>query len=275
MKALTAREVQLGELEILKKLDELCSQLGLRYFLTYGTLLGAVRHKGFIPWDDDVDITMPRPDYEKLIEYLQLHEEELAPFKLMHYKTNKKYIYPISRFVDTRYWIDYQGATDYGLGLFVDIYPLDGCGNTVEQAKKIMQKNKQDVVLMDISGRNRYKTSISGGFLRSAAKLVAYWYAKLRGARYFARKLDKKGQKYKYDECDYVNLTIWSTTVKFFKKEWFATIERIQFEDSEFCVPKRYHEILTQCYGDYMKLPPEEQQIAHHYYTAYIRDEAE
>ena len=275
MKALTAREVQLGELEVLKKLDEICTQLDLRYFLTYGTLLGAVRHQGFIPWDDDVDVMMPRPDYEKLIEYLQLHEKELAPFKLMHYKTNKEYIYPISRFVDTRYWIDYEGTTDYGLGLFVDIYPLDGCGNTEEEAQKIMQSNKLDIAFIDIAGTDKYKVSVSGGFLRSVAKFMAFLYAKMRGARYFAKKLDKKGQLYKYDECDYVNLTIWSTSVKPFKKELFASIERMKFEDSMFCVPSRYHDILTQCYGDYMKLPPEEQQIAHHYYTAYIRDEAE
>ena len=174
MKALTAREVQLGELEVLKKLDEICSQLNLRYFLTYGTLLGAVRHQGFIPWDDDVDVMMPRPDYEKLIEYLQFNEKELSPFKLMHYRTNKEYIYPISRFVDTRYWIDYEGTTDYGLGLFVDIYPLDGCGNTAQHAEKVMKSNKLDIALMDIVGNDKYKVSVSGGFLRSTAKLVAY-----------------------------------------------------------------------------------------------------
>ena len=273
MKALTAREVQLGELEVLKKLDEICGQLNLRYFLTYGTLLGAVRHQGFIPWDDDVDVMMPRPDYEKLIAYLRANEKELAPFKLMHYETNKEYVYPISRFVDTRYWIDYEGTTDYGLGLFVDIYPLDGCGNTAEEAGKIMKSNKPDITLMGFAGADKYKLCVNGGFLRSAVKLIAYWYAKLRGTYYFARKLDKKGQRYAYDAYDYVNLTIWATGVKWFKKEWFAGIERIQFEDTMFCVPSGYHEILAQCYGDYMKLPPEDQQIAHHYYTAYLKDE--
>ena len=75
MKELNAREVQLGELSILKKMAQICEDLGLRYFLMYGTLLGAIRHQGFIPWDDDIDVAMPRPDYDKLMEYLISHEK--------------------------------------------------------------------------------------------------------------------------------------------------------------------------------------------------------
>lgn len=273
MKALTAREVQLGELEVAKKLDEICGKLNLRYYLAYGTLLGAVRHQGFIPWDDDVDVMMPRPDYEKLVAYLISHEKELAPFKLMHHKTNKDYIYPISRLVDTRYWIDYQNAQDYGLGLFVDIYPLDGCGNNPEEAAQIMQRGSADIVMINVAGLDKYHPSASGGFLRSVAKFLGYCYAKFRGARYFAAKLDAMGKQYAYDDCEYVNLTIWDITMKPLKKEWFDSAERMQFEDAMLCVPSCYHEILTQTYGDYMELPPEDQRIAHHFYTAYLRDE--
>ena len=273
MKALTAREVQLGELNVVKKLDEICEKLNLRYFLTYGTLLGAVRHKGFIPWDDDVDVMMPRPDYEKLVAYLISHEKECMPYKLMHYKTNKDYIYPISRLVDTRYWIDYQDAKDYGLGLFVDIYPLDGCGNTAEEAAQLMKRGRWDIKLISLAGLDKFSRSVSGGFLRSVGKFAGYCYAKFRGTQYFAAKLDAIGKACSYDESSYVNLTIWDTSVKPFKKELFASVERMQFEDAMLCVPSRYDEILTQCYGDYMKLPPEDQQVAHHYYTAYLKEE--
>ena len=272
MKALTEREVQLGELEVVKKLDEICGKLNLRYFLAYGTLLGAVRHRGFIPWDDDVDVMMPRLDYEKLINYLISHEVEIAPLKLMHYRTNKDYIYPISRLVDTRYRIDYQNAQDYGLGLFVDIYPLDGCGNTSAEAARIMQRAKTDIALISVAGLDKYYPSSSGGFIRSVAKFMGYCYAKARGAHYFAAKLDAMGKQYSYDDCEYVNLTIWDIYVKPLKKEWFDSVERMQFEDAMLCVPGRYDEILTQIYGDYMQLPPEDQRIAHHFYTAYLCD---
>ena len=270
MKALTPREVQLGELEVLKALDDICNRLNLRYFLTYGTLLGAVRHQGFIPWDDDIDVMMPRPDYEKLIAYFMAHEDEIAPLKLLHYKTNKKYIYPISRLCDIRYWVDYQGATNYGLGLFVDIYPLDGCGNTQEEAKRIMESSKMDITLIGLAGVDKYRPSLSGGIFRSVLKFLGYCYAKLIGAQCLARRLDARGKKHSYENNQYVNLTVWVTGVKPFKKELFESIDRIHFEDALLCVPSRYDEVLTQCYGDYMKLPPEDQRVAHHNYTAYL-----
>ncbi len=273
MKALTAREVQLGELEIVKKLDEICTRLNLRYFLAYGTLIGAVRHQGFIPWDDDLDITMPRPDYEVLMEYLATHAQEIAPLKLMHYKTSKDYIYPIARVVDTRYWVDYQNAKDYDLGLFVDVYPLDGCGNTEEEAMQLLHKNYSDYRMVALAGHDRYRPSLQGGLVRSVGKLAAYCYVQLRGTHFFIKKLDKNGKKYPFEDCAYVDATIWDETMTPFKREWFQDVVRLPFEDAMLCVPARYHEILTRVYGDYMQLPPEEDRIGHHYYTAYLRDE--
>lgn len=273
MKALTPREVQLGELEVMKALDAICEKLGLKYFLTYGTLLGAIRHQGFIPWDDDVDVMMPRPDYEKLLAYLMEHEEEIKPLKLMHYKTNKKYIYPIARLCDTRYWIDYQGAADYGLGLFVDIYPLDGCGDTPEEAAKIMERSQKSVSMIDLAGKDKFYPSASGGAIRNVAKFLAYCYGKMIGVTHFTAKLDKQGKKRPY-ESKFVNLTVWYTSVRRpFERAWFEEIVRMQFEDAMLCVPAHYDEILKRCYGDYMKLPPEDQQIAHHYYTAYLKED--
>lgn len=272
MKALTPREVQLGELEILKKLDEICHKLELRYFLTFGTLLGAVRHQGFIPWDDDIDVMMPRPDYEKLMEHLIANEKDYAPLKIMSYRTNKEYIYPIARLCDTRYYVDYEGTVEYGLGLFVDIYPLDGCGNSLEEAKKIRKKNRLMTQCVHQAGMNKFRKS-EQAWWRTPAKFAMYCYAKLRGAYYFAKKLDAAGQKYGYDDNKFVNLTIWDTCVLAYPREIFETSQLMQFEDAQLAVPGGYDEILRLCYGDYMKLPPEKDRIAHHYYTAYLKDQ--
>ena len=140
MEELTLRQMQEGALNILKKLDGICREQGLRYFLFYGTLIGAIRHKGFIPWDDDLDVAMPRPDFDRLVEYCRRHRQELQPMQLMTVDDNPQYVYPIARFSDTRYRVKYQGIRDYGLGLFVDIYPLDGCGNTEEEARAWVQQ---------------------------------------------------------------------------------------------------------------------------------------
>ena len=95
MEELTLRQMQEGALNILKKLDGICREQGLRYFLFYGTLIGAIRHKGFIPWDDDLDVAMPRPDFDKLVAYCRRHREELQPMQLMTVDDNPQYVYPI------------------------------------------------------------------------------------------------------------------------------------------------------------------------------------
>ena len=107
MEELTLRQMQEGALNILKKLDGICREQGLRYFLFYGTLIGAIRHKGFIPWDDDLDVAMPRPDFDKLVAYCRRHRQELQPMQLMTVDDNPQYVYPIARFSDTRYRVKY------------------------------------------------------------------------------------------------------------------------------------------------------------------------
>ena len=102
MKELSLREVQLGELEILKRLDSICREQGLKYFLYAGTMIGAVRHKAFIPWDDDIDVAMPRRDYDRLMAWWDEHGAQEAPLRMMNIHTNPNYIYPISRLCDTR-----------------------------------------------------------------------------------------------------------------------------------------------------------------------------
>jgi lipopolysaccharide cholinephosphotransferase len=274
MKELNAREVQLGELSILKKMAQICEDLGLRYFLMYGTLLGAIRHQGFIPWDDDIDVAMPRPDYDKLMEYLISHEKEIYPLKLMNCNTNEDYIYPISRLCDTRYHIDYQGTVDYGLGLFVDIYPLDGCGDTPEQVKALARKNRMLANLTFQAGMKKFEAS-GTALWRTPIKFAMYCYAKLRGARYFTGKLERNSKSIPYASSRLVNCTIWDVLDFGIERAWLDEYIYVPFEDASLRVPKDYDEVLKLFYGDYMQLPPEEDRVGHHYYTAYLKDEME
>lgn len=272
MKALTAREVQLGEFEILKKFAQICSKKGFKYYLFYGTLIGAVRHQGFIPWDDDVDVMMPRADYEKLLEYLLAHEEEIAPLKLMSYRNNKEYIYPISRLCDTRYYVDYQGAEEYGLGLFIDIYPFDGCGNTKEELAALNRKQQRLIKMTFQAGMKKF-TKSQTAWWRTPIKFAIWTYAKICGANYFIEKLDKQASVLPYDKCKYVNCSVWENLDNSLEREKLEEAMYLPFEGEMFCVPKLYDDILREEYGDYMKLPPEEERVGHHYYTAYLKDD--
>lgn len=272
MKELSLREIQLAELNILKALDRICKEEGLQYFLYYGTLIGAIRHGGIIPWDDDIDIVMPRPDYEKLIAYCGKHAEEIEPLRLMHYSLNPKYIYPIARLSDTSYQVDYQDAVDYGLGLFIDIYPLDGWGNTQEDKDPIYQGFRRDIMLVNLAGKDHFQKSMQSPW-RNLIKLPAYAFAKLKGAQYFLKRLDARGKARSYEKDSMIGHLIWAMDDKArIPKEWLKPIPW-KFEGQEFPIPEHYDDILTQIYGDYMQCPPEEKRIQQHHYKAYRKEE--
>lgn len=114
------KEIQLG---ILREIDKLCKAYHLKYFMSDGTLLGAVRHKGYIPWDDDLDIWMPRKDYEKLE---QIMNQEGSCYKVVNHKNTKGYIYAFGKAVDTRTILKENIEVNCPMGIYVDIFPYDG-----------------------------------------------------------------------------------------------------------------------------------------------------
>lgn len=268
-KELTLREIQQGELVVLKKIKEICEQSNTNYFLIFGTLLGAIRHKGIIPWDDDIDVGMMRDDYEKFISYCTKHKEELLPFKLYHYSTKKDYIYPIARFVDTRYKIDYKDTVDYDLGLFVDVYPFDGCGNTIEERNKIFKKVRGGVLAF-ISLGVRTNVLYNHGLLNYIVKCSMWLAAKVIGQNRMIKIIEKRAKTICPTDSKYVNCVIWDTThAKMFPRKCFKELIEVPFGDYHFKIPKDFDEVLKLEYDTYMNLPPEEDRVGHHYYKAY------
>lgn len=261
MKELTLGEIQQGSFQILKKIKAICDQNNLSYFLDYGTLIGAVRHQGFIPWDDDIDIAMPRKDYEKLINLYLNNKAIFAPYELMHFKTNKKYIYPIARLSDPAYSIKYSNAKDYGLGLFVDIYPLDGVNL---KDKKQIKKLNHLCSLIYVAGNKHM--SKARNILRNIPKLICFVWSRFLDINKLLKKNDKLAQKYDYDKCDDIGCIAIEPWINF-KKSLFSETILMKFEDSKFNVPKAYDQRLKEYYGDYMKLPPENERIGHHNYS--------
>lgn len=268
---LTLRDIQLGELDILRKIKEICTEQNIGYFLFCGTLIGAVRHHGFIPWDDDVDVAMLRDDYERFIAYCREHEERLLPFKLYHYTTKKDYIYPIARFVDTRYRVEYKDYKDYDLGLFVDLYPLDGCGNSLEDRNQVF-KDVRGWIISLISLGARTNVQYNHGFLNYVAKSVVRFVAQIIGQNRLIRMIDQRAQKNSVQSSQFVHCIIWDTfRAPMIRKECVSSLVEVPFENDSFLIPQGYDEILKEEYGDYMQFPPEEDRVAHHYYKAYLK----
>lgn len=266
------QECQNGELEILKEIDRICKEQNITYFVAYGTLIGAVRHKGFIPWDDDVDIMMPKHDYDRFIEYTTKNADKLKPFELFNMQTHKDYPYMISRYCDNRYYLNVDNEDDCGMGLFVDIYPLEGAGNSVKEFTKKKNKSSRYASLVFLSTRQKVKRENTKSFIKYLIKYPAFLFSKCLGKNFFVNKLNKIADTCDYDNSKFIGPMTWASDdgIKgIFPKKWFSETITVEINGYSFSAPKEYDKILKRLYGDYMQLPPKEQQIAHHYYDAY------
>lgn len=269
---LSMSDIQKGAIQILKEIDNICNKLNIKYVLAYGTLLGAIRHKGFIPWDDDVDIMMPRKDYNILVKYFIENKEKLLPLKIFNTSTVKEYPYMISRISDIRYELDVKNEKKYGIGLFVDIYPIDGLGNDENKSKKLHNKASLYASMCFLSTRNSIKRENTKGICRILLKYPAFIIAKIFGKDFFMKNLTKLSQKFSYDESKYVSCVVWGAIDDIFPRSWLEERIKISFENETFYVPKEYDKFLRQSYGNYMKLPPLKEQKPHHYYEAYKKE---
>jgi lipopolysaccharide cholinephosphotransferase len=252
-------------LEELKFIDELCNKLGLKYFLIFGTLLGAIRHKGFIPWDDDLDIMMPRPDYDKLLEYMKNNNTGI--YSIVNNDTgNAPYL--ISRMSDNRYHLEFSYAKPYELGIFIDIYPMDGAGKTKFFSKLYALFAHAMMILFsltveDVNQRNR----------NAFKRFLAFLLRNIQKIPFFAAKniLNKVCHKHVLEKSKYCACMNWLIDDKneIIEKSYFDKIIRTKFENIEVNIPAEYDKILTATYGNYMELPPEEKRVGQHFYEIY------
>lgn len=264
MKQLTLDEIQKSSYEILCKFKEICDNNNFKYWLSYGTLLGAVRHQGFIPWDDDIDVQMPRKDYEKFIQYCIENEDKIKPLTLKHYKTCKKYIYNIARLSNSEYMVEYNIAKDYNLGTFIDIYPLDGYN--IEDKKHIKKLNNK-IWFVALCGQKKYNKSKT--WWKNIFKYPYYIYSRFFNLNKLLIKLDKLAQKYDYEDSKYVGCMAWDLKEQYLKS-YFNEFDELTFVHQKFQAPKNYDAVLKLSYGDtYMQLPKEEDRVGHHDYIVY------
>ena len=246
MKEITElKEIQDLEMDILVKVDKFCRDNSIVYYLDGGTLLGAVRHKGFIPWDDDIDIYMPRPDYERF-KLLFSKRKEKQDLELVTWDTKTFYGRPMAKIIDTRTeLIETKYHGDDPIGAFIDVFPLDGVpDNRILHFfhEKYMHALKRMLYLKAIYPKSLpISTKTISKMMETSAKSTDYHKA-----------------------C---RITCYASFFKEFEKNWFDEIVELQFGPILALAPKGYDQILTTLYGDYMKLPPEEQRIPHHDYT--------
>jgi len=264
-KELSEEELKMIELDILKYIHSFCEKNNIRYYLCGGTLLGAIRHGGFIPWDDDIDICMPRSDYERFKrEFINQ-----GKYKFIYIDNTREYALPFGKVINSDTLVEENEVRSVNdMGVFVDVFPLDGLGNTLNEAKKNVRKCNTIFkwILLGIR-KNEEKRNIHSFF-----KNGIYHLARSTKKDSY-RKILRIGQKNKFEDSAFVGVIFGFYAEKeIMPSGIFMKQTKHVFEDAEFCIPIKYDEYLSRLYGDYMRIPPLDKQITHHSFRAYIKE---
>ena len=272
MRKLTMAEVQKKAVDILVYIDKICRENNLKYTIFYGSLIGVERHRGFIPWDDDIDIVMPRPDYEKLIKLLK-HDSN---YKLLSFETREKFRYPFAKVVDPQTVAktkQFFSGEEEDLGVFVDVFPIDGIPDSKEERQVLREETENyRLNLMDTLGLS-YARSFN--VAKAMIKLVVRYphhkkLMKIGNNVYWQNKYQEAAKKIALDEtqtCGYLEWIHIHWGV--FPTQWFESYEDVEFEGHKVMAIKNRRDFLTLRYGDYMTMPPENERITHHPYDFY------
>lgn len=266
---LTLDEIHHVTLDVLKKIQEICKMHHIIYFVAYGSLIGAVRHKGFIPWDDDFDIMMLRPDYDRFCKVCNEFVNGHSDYALMNPDNNKDYPFNISRFCDLHYrMVRDDNEPDAGMGIFIDIYPLDGFGSDVSMIKGPLNQTKQILLRLSTIARSRMFLP-KHNIVKKIVRLPIWMGTHFLGGRFFYHLMKKIITRYNLSDSKYVGCFVWDAEMVYFPKIYFEQTTSLQFEGITVDVPKEYDKVLRISYGDYMKLPPEEERHPTHDYQIF------
>lgn len=263
MKELTVSQIKEIQINILKVIAEYCDNNGITYFLGSGTLIGAVRHQGYIPWDDDIDLLMPRPDYEV---FIAAFNRDNSTYKVFSNENTSTYCYPFAKVSDQRtLLVEALNVNFEGIGVNVDIFPIDGLPESKKEQVKLFKK------ITIIKNLLTYSSTP----IRSERKAYKNWILraiKLINANYLVNKLSSLAKSNSYNNAEEVGMIVWSSnkSIPCVSKGVFETYKLERFEGNEYKIPVGYHQWLTKVYGNYMKLPPEDKRISHHDFKAYL-----
>lgn len=269
----TIKEVQNVVLDILSYLDDVCGRYGLKYFVSDGTLLGAIRHKGFIPWDDDVDVWMPREDYDRLEQIV--NEQEQGSYQVMNFKNTSYYVYGFAKLVDTRTRLIEDSGCSGTMGIYVDLFPYDGLPG---EKPEDFEKHAKYCLFLESQRGPAFRTYRQflqmKGSNRSLNKFLRWAIRRITGGRRILKVLDKNCRKYPVKGSRYVGcLCAGYKLHQMMPVSVTENLIRVPFEDRTVNATAEYDTYLTKLYGDYMQLPPEEERISHHHFQAWWLDE--
>lgn len=264
------KELKKIELDILIRFASFCESQGLRYYLASGTLLGAVRHGGFIPWDDDIDVIMPRPDYEK---FLTLAKNGFDPdIDILNNHNASDYAFPFTKAINNKtVLIESTIGKEHPTGVCIDIFPSDGLpdGNlktAVQFCKLKMWRKLHQYSYID--GLEKPKN-----YLSELSRFIFVPICKKIGPAFFIEKINRAAQKYPFDSGTDCAVVIWGYGEKeIIPRTEFVRPIKVSFEGHLFNAPGNYDLHLTNLYGSYMEPPAPNQRNTIHDFTAHWKE---
>lgn len=267
------KTVQQFQLECLKEIIRVCEKVGVEYFVMGGTSLGAVRHGGFIPWDDDIDVGMTRSNYEK---FLKLAPAEFSPryeLQTPYSERAMPYFYSKVRINGTKLVEYCARKLKINHGIYVDVFPFDVVPD--DEAACRRQFERVQKLLLELRLRQMPDVSLEpkgvGAVLRAAFRKLPHWYYNLFPLASLHRKLEREMTRYDGQEHQALACLIFPVYKKeYLKKSELYPIGRMKFEDVTVCVPGNIEAYLRTHYGDYHQLPPVEERYGHQKYICEI-----
>lgn len=261
MEKISLEELKHTQICILEDVARFCESHGICYFLAYGTLIGAIRHKGFIPWDDDIDLIMPRPDYEKFISsYSSKFYRTISPL------VGGGYPFPYAKVEDIRTLLDEHQDNRYPMGINVDVFAIDGLPEDEKISAAHCRKIQYMRKLLQIK---QIKLSRKRTLLKNIPHFIGKMLLSAIPVRVFVNKICKEATRYSFADCDYVADLNFGGPERRVPKSVFEESVIVEFEGKNYHAPVGYDVWLRKIFGDYMVLPPKENQMTGHTFTAY------
>lgn len=264
MRKIEVEELRRIQISILDYVADFCDKNGINYWLDAGTLLGAVRHKGYIPWDDDIDIGMLREDYEKFAQLFNAKNQD-SQYQYHNCRIDKNWHFPFGKVVDTTTRFLQDG---HEIGINIDIFCFDKAPADEALFQKMYQKRDKLKVLNSIQMSSH---PARGGLLRKVAVYLIRALLNVWPKYYFIRRIEARARRYENSECTTIGSFTGEYNIKPCQIEVVAKLTEGEFEGKTYKIPAGYDQWLTAFYGsDYMQLPPVEKR-KRHTFEAYVQ----